>query len=311
MEFRELKYITTIADCGSFTEAANLLYVSQPSLSHMVARVEQRLGVRLFDRSRMPLVPTYAGEVYLRYAEEILSAGQRMENELFDIAQVKKGRLRIGIPYERATDMLPKIIPRFREEYPGIQLEISDASGAKLMELLERGRIDFAVMPLYENRPDMESVLIYEEELLLSAVPEMIAPDDFLNGTENIIDVAKLHDKPFIFQKDGKAIRVAIDLLLNSFRVKPPIVQIVSGNMVAYGLSCSGMGVAIIPEITVRLAGRNAQGRLFRLGSTAPVFWEIRVVYRKNVYLGEAERRFIEIMQEIFGSTQKELGPLT
>lgn len=305
MEFRELKYITTIAECGSFTDAANLLYVSQPSLSHMVARVEQRLGVRLFDRSRMPLIPTYAGEVYLRYAEKILSTSQLMEHELRDIAGSKKGRIRIGIPYERAAYMLPRITARFRREYPGIQLEIADASGAKLMELLDRGRIDFAVMPIYQGHPGIESRLIYQEELFLSAVPEMITPEDLVPGTPDVVDIEKLRSKPFILQKEGKAIRVAVDLLLGAYHIKPLIAQVISGNMAAYGLSCSGMGVAIIPEITVLLSGKNEQGKLFRLGSKVPVFWEIKAVYRQKAYMGEAENRFIEIAQEVFGNTHE------
>lgn len=308
MEFRELTYISTIAECGSFTDAANLLYISQPSLSHMVARVEKRLGVRLFDRSRFPLMLTYAGEVYLRYAEKILSSSQLMEHELRDIAQSKAGRIRVGIPYERAAYMLPKITPRFREEYPGIQLEVTDASGATLIELLERGRIDFAIMPVYEDHPDMESQLIYQEELLLSAAPEMITSEDLVPGTSDVVDVTRLRDKPFILQKEGKAIRVAIDLLLEGFHIKPYISQVISGNMAAYGLSCSGMGVAIVPEITIRLSGKNAQGKLFHLASKVPVFWEVKAVYRKKAYMGEVENRFIEIAQEIFGNSAPELG---
>lgn len=300
MEFRELNYITTIAECGSFTEAANLLYVSQPSLSHMVARVEKRLGVQLFDRSKSPLVPTYAGEVYLRYAEQILASGELMEHELRDIAQNKKGRLRIGIPYERAAYMLPRITPRFREEHPHVQLEITDASGTRLMELLERGRIDFAIMPTYTTHPGMDSQLICEEELLLSAVPELIGPDDLLEGKADVVDVARLADKPFVLQKEGKAIRAAVDLILGAYHIKPLAAQIISGNMAAYGMSCAGMGLAIIPEMTVWLAGRNPAAALYHLGGKVPVTWEIRAVYRKIAYMGEVEQRFIQITRELF-----------
>lgn len=303
MEFRELKYITTIAECGSFTEAASLLYVSQPSLSHMVARVEKRLGVQLFDRSKSPLAPTYAGEVYLRYAEQILSSGELMEHELRDIAQTKKGRLRVGIPYERTAYMIPQITPRFQKEYPGIQIEITDASGGRLLELIERGRIDFAVMPVFMPIPGMESQLICEEELLLSAAPGMITSDDCLNGAPDVVDFARLKDKTFVLQKEGLTIRNAIDLLLGAYGIKPIVSQVISGNMAAYGLSRAGLGVAIVPEITTRLAGQAAPGTLYRLAGKVPVKWEIKVVYRKNAYMGEIENRFIAIAREIFGKS--------
>ena len=72
MDFRELTYITTIADCGSVTEAAKRLYISQPSLSYILGKVEEDLGVKLFDRKTSPLTLTYAGERYVETAREIL-----------------------------------------------------------------------------------------------------------------------------------------------------------------------------------------------------------------------------------------------
>lgn len=305
MEFRELKYITTIAEYGSFTQAANALYVSQPSLSHMVARTEERLGTVLFDRSQTPLKPTYAGEIYLRYANEILSSGDMMEREFRDLSHNKKGRLRIGLPYERVAYMLPEILPRFSAEFPDIQLEIKDAGGGKLLDMIERGRIDFAILPLMSSIPGMDTHPIYEEELLLSASSDMIESEDFLDGDSNVIDIASLRNKPFILQSGGHVIRDAIDVLLKAYRIKPHIVQEISGNMTAYRLSGAGLGVAIIPELTTHLVQPITGGALYHLSGKAPVFWEIQAVYRKNTYIGTVETRFFQIAHDIFSKSAR------
>lgn len=300
MEFRELKYITKIAEYGSFTQAANALYVSQPSLSHMVARVEERLGAALFDRSQSPLRLTYAGEVYLRYASEILSSGELMEREFRDIAHKKKGRLRVGFPYERAAYMLPEIIPRFKAEYPNVELEIKDAGGEALLDMIERGRIDFCILPMFASIPGFDSQLIYEEPLLLSAAPGMLLPEDLEDGDETAVSIPRLADKPFIRQTGGHVIHAAIEVLFKAHHIRPRTVMEISGNMAAYRLSCAGVGLAIIPELTTRMVRPSAEGRLYRLAGKVPVTWETHAIYRKNTYIGEVESRFFQIARELF-----------
>ena len=102
MDFRELTYITAVAEERSVTEAAKRLYISQPSLSYIISKVEQDLGVRLFDRKTNPLSLTYAGEIYVEHAREILRIRDNMRRELTDIGHGQKGRINIGIPNERA-----------------------------------------------------------------------------------------------------------------------------------------------------------------------------------------------------------------
>ena len=300
MDYKQLRYITTIAEHGSFTEAASILYVSQPSLSHMVAQIEKQLGVQLFDRSSTPLTLTYAGEIFVRYAEEVLYATNEMERQIRDIAQNKKGRLRIGIPYERSAYMLPRIMPGFRSDFPDVRIEIVDASGEQLWNMLDRGRIDFAIMPIYGQCPDrFECQQIYTEPLLLSAVPGMISAEDQFRSETSTIPIEMIKDKPFILQDEKKAIRPVIDMLLESHHIRPHIAQIISGNTTAYGLSKAGLGIAIIPEVTILLNGADSSVQLYRLEGKMPTVWDICAVYRKNTYFGKVESRLIDMVRGI------------
>ena len=93
MNSKKLKYIITIAELKSISKAANELFISQPSLSSILSNLEKELGVTLFNRSTSPLSLTYAGEKYIKIAKEILSLESNLKKELFDISNMKKGKL--------------------------------------------------------------------------------------------------------------------------------------------------------------------------------------------------------------------------
>ena len=110
MNLKQANYIRTIVREGSISAAARKLFVSQPSLSQMVRQVEAEYGVALFDRSVSPLRLTFAGERYLEAANQILTANERMENELTEIRQENSGLLRLGLSVQRGMQVLPESI---------------------------------------------------------------------------------------------------------------------------------------------------------------------------------------------------------
>ena len=175
MDFRELTYITTIADCGSVTEAAKRLYISQPSLSYILAKVEEDLGVKLFDRKTSPLTLTYAGERYVATARTILSLSGNLRRELKDIGVGARGEIRIGIPTERAGYMLPKVLGKFHERYPEVQVRLVESRSSEILGELDKDKISFAVLPggSGEFPIGLESRLIYRERVWLAA-PERL-----------------------------------------------------------------------------------------------------------------------------------------
>lgn len=298
MEFREFKYIKTIAELGSFTKAAAALYVSQPSLSHLVARTEAELGVTLFDRNAKPMRLTYAGEVYLRHAQDILNSKDQMLREFRDLTEGSYGKLVIGLPYERASYMLPQMITMFHQEFPGLELDIRTGGTPKLSEMVQKGEIQFAVMPIFGQEPWMDSTLIYEEELCLAAGPGIISPEDCMPDAPDVINMERLQNKPFVIQRSGHIIREAVDMLLKAYSVTPSIVMEVDGNSTAYRMSTAGLGVSIVPQMTTRLVNAPGPHYLYRLNDKFPVTWEVHAVYRKGFYVGEVERRFFEIIRE-------------
>lgn len=298
MEFREFKYIKTIAELGSFTKAAAALYVSQPSLSHLVARTEAELGVTLFDRSTKPMSLTYAGEVYLRHAQEILDSNEEMIRKIKDLSSDTQSKLVVGMPYERAAYMLPQVITMLHQEIPGLQLEVRTGSMSALMEMVQKGTVQFAITPIFGEESWMDSVLIYEEELCLAAAPNIIRSEDRLSGKNDVINIARLSGKPFVIQREGHIIRDSIDLLFREYEISPNIVMEVDGNSAAFRMSTAGLGACIVPRMTTHLTQAPGTHYLYRLSDRVPVTWEVRAVFRKGSPIGPVEKRFFEILRD-------------
>ena len=153
---RLCKYIKTIAQYHSFSRAAQVLYISQPALSRFVKKVEDELGVALFDRDTMPLGLTPAGKRYLEYVESF----QKLEGEMrAEFAAMGKGaftRLTVATLPLLGIYVLPKIIPDFAEQYPSVDQRIEECSSLEILKRLEEGEADLALTNL---KPDSELLL--------------------------------------------------------------------------------------------------------------------------------------------------------
>ncbi|MEG0803810.1 MAG: LysR family transcriptional regulator, partial [Pygmaiobacter sp.] len=139
---RRCKYIKTIADCHSFSKAAQQLYVSQPSLSRFVKKVEEELNIELFDRETIPITLTSAGKKYLDYVEQF----QQLESQMrVDFAAMNTGmisQLSIATLPFLGTYVLPKIVPNFANLYPSVDLQIEETNSRELLQRVEDGQAD-------------------------------------------------------------------------------------------------------------------------------------------------------------------------
>ena len=303
MDFRELVYITVVADCKSVTAAAKKMYISQPSLSQIISKVENDLGIKLFDRTAYPITLTYAGEKYVDTARKILMMKDNLRRELTDIGNGVRGKITVGIPVERAGYMLPETLKEFRRVYPGVEIRTQEAKASVLLESLQKGETNLVVIPKNEDGlgPELQEELIYREELLFVAGPGVVTPD-MLTEDGAYIRVEKVTDLPFIILKKGHAIRRAVDRLFRNCGATPNIIMETTSNINAVQLANSGYGATIVPERAVEIFGGRAKFNCYPLGEGYA--WHVNVIYLKESYLDGAERYFIEVMKKLFSHRQ-------
>ena len=126
MTIIQLEYLLAVANCGSFSLAAEHCFVTQPSLSMQVKSLEEELGVVLLDRSKKPVIPTEAGEVVLEQARETIRAYNYIREAVAELKGETAGKLRLGVIPTIAPYLLHKFIPAFVRDYPKVELEISE-----------------------------------------------------------------------------------------------------------------------------------------------------------------------------------------
>ena len=186
MELRVLNYFLAVAREENFTKAANMLHVTQPTLSRQIADLEQELGVKLFVRSNHNIVLTEDGMILKRRAQEILSLADKTKRDFIKKEEALSGTISIGIGEFRSTEYLAKIIAEFRKKYPNVKYEIYSGNANNIRDYIERGFLDMGLMsePVdmrkynFVNMPVKEQWGVFAPSDSSLAEKESIRPED-------------------------------------------------------------------------------------------------------------------------------------
>lgn len=144
MNFTDIQYFLIAAEEMSFTRAAERLHITQQSLSGRIAKLEQQLEVRLFERGN-PMILTEAGAFFQERAKVIYSMQEQTLEGLDDIRDFRRGSLKIGILNNQGAHVLPETITKFHKIYPQIKLHFLEAPSLALQEALQKGQINLAI----------------------------------------------------------------------------------------------------------------------------------------------------------------------
>ena len=304
MDFRDLTYITKVADCGSITEAARQLFISQPSLSYIISKVEQDIGVQLFDRRSYPLSLTYAGEKYVETARQILRLNDNLRRELVDIGLGEKGKIKFGIPTERAGYMLPKVLLAYKRQFPKVDVRIYEAMSDDLLASLQRDEINFYIIPrdIRDLPQGLQTELIYKERLHLVTAPDAVKESDYADREKRQVTTSFLKRHPFIVLKRGHSIRKKTDAVFRKLKITPEISMEVSSCNSSVQLADAGLGITIVPQRALESLGGVERFSCYRYFESYDM-WDVNVVYKAYSYLDRTERAFIDLMKTTFSQS--------
>lgn len=164
MTFVQLEYIVAVDTWHHFAKAAEKCFVTQPTLSMQIQKLEKELGIKIFDRSKQPVVTTEAGAAIIAQARKILAERDSMNEMLYAKKGVLTGELKLGIIPTLAPYLLPLFIPSFTQKYPMVKLTVNEMTTEFVISRLREGKIDAGILvtPLNENGIK-EHPLFYEE----------------------------------------------------------------------------------------------------------------------------------------------------
>lgn len=221
MNERQIKYMLTIFREGSISRAAEVLYVSQPSVSQMVRKVEEELRADLFVRHTNPLVLTPAGECYMQAARAIQSVQQNLDRQLEEIRLGTRGSIRLGMPLQRSLELLPDIFPRFHARYPAVNLKLTEQGSDALETMLLNHQLDIACLTTSAKTNPLNYILVSREELVLLASKNTALAGRVEDGTP--IDIREAEEEVFISLRSGHSTRITQDRLFADAHISPEI----------------------------------------------------------------------------------------
>jgi DNA-binding transcriptional LysR family regulator len=245
MEIHQLRYFEAVARQRSFTRAAEELSVAQPAVSQQIAKLEAELGTRLFHRMKRRILLTDAGEALLPRARRLLAELEETRAELQELTGLQRGHLAIGATPSICTHLLPALLGDFHRRYPGIRLDLRESGSRLLVQALERGDLDLALVILPVRQPALQTQPLRQEHLVLVAATTHALAD------RREVELRELRGVPFVMFREGYDLR---DVTLAACRRLgfEPSVAVEGGEMDAVlRLVAAGLGVAVVPEMVV------------------------------------------------------------
>ena len=292
MQLRNLQSLVEVVQQGGFSAAAKVLHTSQPNVSKAVRQLEEELGVVLLDRSGHRNALTDAGEIVYRRARRMLAEGEDLVAELDELRGLRRGRLRLGLPFFGSSVLFTPVFALFRSRYPGIEISLVEHGSMRLEEILRHGEIDLAasLMPVPEEFGWQD----VRDEPLMVLLPDT-SP---LAGRESLV-LEELGREPLILFEEGFALN---QIILDGYarRSMRPAIAARSGQIdFIISLVLAGLGLTLLPRLVAEQ--RRTPGVAVVRLAEPDMRWHMALLWRRGGYLPEPARAWLEIAREVHG----------
>ena len=288
MDIRHLKYFIEVSRFNSFTQAADHLFVTQPTISKMIKNLESELGVKLFDRSRKQLVLTDAGRVILAQAQTIDKAFDHLQTELDDLLGLQKGHIRIGLPPIMDADHFIRVLGEFHQLYPNITFQLLENGTKKIEEDILKDNLDVGITVLPTEEEEFHYFSFQKEEL------RVVVPPSHPLASRKQIKLEELEEEQLILFNKDFALNDRITGACKEAGFLPRVVSESTqwdfiGKMIA-----SHLGISILPYSVSKLLKED----LHAIQVVKPMIeWDLAIIWRKNHYLSYATKEWLKFTQ--------------
>jgi DNA-binding transcriptional LysR family regulator len=292
MELRQLEYFQMTGRLNSISKAAEQLRVAQPSVSIAIQKLEEELGVRLFDRSQRQIQLTAEGLIFAQRVNEILTRIDDSVTEMKDLRLLQKGSIKIGIPPMIGAFLFPHIFSQFRKQYPLLELSAIEGGSLTVQKLIEQGKIDIGIITRSPAANSLELLPITTGQLLVCL------PQEHPMTKLPCIPFSQLQDQPFILLKEDTYIRQIILTECAKHKFKPQVIFTSSQIETLIGLVEQGTGISFLFD-----AITHKHNSIESRPLAEPISFEIVLAWNQNRYLSNAARAFIDFITGSFQSS--------
>lgn len=291
MNLRDLEYVVALAEHRHFGRAAAACYVSQPTLSTQVKKLEAELGLQLIERSPRQVLLTAAGELVVGRARAILAEVQDIRGIARQAADPRSGSLRLGIFPTLGPYLLPHVVGPVHQRFPDLELLLVEEKTDDLLEQLRAGRLDVAVLALPVHDEGLHAEPLFREEFVL-AVPA----DHPLAGSAPV-PTTVLRDYPLLLLSEGHCLRdQALDICHLVGAAERSGFQATSLETLRH-MVAAGVGVTVMPELSVAPpVPASPDLALVRFEAPAP-YRDIAALWRRTTVYGDVLPELVEVFR--------------
>lgn len=305
-------YVYEVYKERSFSKAAQNLYISQPSLSARIKKVENELGFLIFDRSTTPLQLTEHGEAYIKAIKEIYKIEHDFEDYINNLNTLKTGHLAIGATNVFAAYVLPPLITTFKNMFPNVSIQLIEGNTAQLEKMLNDNTLDF-VVDNYHYDDQIYNKEKYCLESLLLAVPKQFSVNkklkdyqlshaeiknkDYRKPEFPSVPLHEFSDIPFIMLTPGNDTRVRGDKICNRAGFHPDIILELNQQATAYMAASTQLGATFIGDFLAAQLPSFENLVYYKLSGDYTQR-EVFFYYRKNKYKTRVMDEFIKLMHK-------------
>ncbi|MFZ5650359.1 MAG: selenium metabolism-associated LysR family transcriptional regulator [Bacillota bacterium] len=291
MNLERLKVFQKVAEMGSFTGAAERLYMTQPSISKHIKALEEYYHTPLFVRTGHGITLTPAGDKLLQYVNEIISLSEQAQTALKDIKEIASETLHIGASMTVGVYFLPGILPVFKEEFPNINVSVNVKNTGKVLEDTLSGSIDLGLVGAMVNNPTLVYLPFCSERL------KLIVGANHPWSESPPTDPGDIARQLFLLREKGSGMRQMLEKKLSEYDLNLETVMELSNTEMIIRLVETGMGVSIVSEYAV--------AREVKLGTIKALdlpFMDIKryfyMAYNREITPSPALKAFVHFMEK-------------
>lgn len=285
MELRQLEYFQAVCRLKNITRAAEQMYVTQPTITVAIRRLEKEVGVILFDRSQRNFALTTEGQVFLQRVDTTLQGLKDAIVEMRDYVNLRKGTIKLGLPPMVGTFFLPTIFVDFQKQYPAVEIITVEAGSLSIRELLKNGELDVGIVVITEAEPQLETLPLAKGEI------HVCLSNEHPLSRSSIISFAQLRDEAFVLIPDGTYVRRTITTEFKRHQITPRIILSSGQVETLLRLVRKGVGLSFLIDFIAR-----QYPDIVVLPLSEPLPIEIGLAWKKDKYLSLASQAFIDFL---------------
>ncbi len=293
MNLRDLRYLVALAEHKHFGRAAEASFVSQPTLSTQIRKLEDELGVALVERTPRKVLLTEVGQEITARARDVLNEVDQIKAIARRTVDPESGTLRLGIFPTLGPYLLPHVIPRIRERFPRLELLLTEEKTEVVLRLLREGRLDAGILALPIHDPQLHSQLLFEEPFVLAV------PDDNPLAARSALRLDDLADQSVLLLEDGHCLRdQALEVCQLAGAGEKAGFRATSLETLRQ-MVAAHVGITLLPVLAVKPpVPQAAHVRLVQFRTPAPSR-KIAMVWRKSSALGGFVKSLADLFAEL------------